>query len=415
MPQWIKCTTPGVRYRLHPTRKHGIGYDRYYTIRYRVAGKEKSEGLGWASDGWSERKVAAILSELKTNYVKGEGPLTLSEKRELQRQARLEEKKKEEREKRKLEMEEKTKFSSVYSQYCEIHSDKKSLKNERILCEKWILPSIGHKKIDEIVLLDLERIRKKMEKCGKAPRTIQYIKSIIRQTYNFAISHNLYVGGVPTKDFLKNKKFDNARNRYLTVEEARTLLAELQKHSLTVYRMALLSLNTGMRYGEIALLRWQHIDIEGRKLIVLDPKNKESRMVFLTVEVVKMFESMEKGSPDAIVFPARYSRKINSSQPPTIQKSISNVFDRTVCHLGLNKGITDRRMRVVFHSLRHTAASWLVNSGVSLPVIGKILGHKSLKMTERYAHVGDSSVKNAMEVLNKKQKSHKNQSVPRVH
>ena len=99
---------------------------------------------------------------------------------------------------------------------------------------------------------------------------------------------------------------------------------------------------------------------------------------------------------------------------PRIQESVSNVFDKVVRDLGLNEGIVDRRMRVVFHSLRHTAASWLVNSGVGLPVIGKVLGHKSLKMTERYSHVSDDSVRNAMVLLDQKQNEYKKQAVVKL-
>jgi integrase len=277
------------------------------------------------------------------------------------------------------------------------------LKNESSLFEKWIEPVIGEKRLDEVVPLDLERIRERMEKAGKAPRTIQYVKSIARQVYTFAMAHSLYSGDIPTRLFLKNKKFDNARKRYLTPEEARLLLNELQKHSPILYRMSLLSLNTAMRFGEIASLRWQHINLNNREILVVDPKNSETRPVFMTEEVERLFQSMEKGAPNNLVFPSRQRRKANGDALPRIQESVSNVFDKVVSNIGLNEGITDRRMRVVFHSLRHTAASWLVNSGVGLPVIGKVLGHKSLKMTGRYSHVNDDSVRNAMGLLDQKQ------------
>lgn len=403
MSKWIKSNTTGIRYRLHDTRKHGVGFDRYFTIRYKVGGKEKSEGLGWASEGWSEKKAAAVLSELKANATIGTGPRTLSEKRELQAQSDAEKAERDREEAARQEFEYKTKLSAVYSQYCNIHSDKKSLRDEKCLYDKWINPAIGEKRLDEIVLLDLERIRKRMEKAEKAPRTIQYVKSIVRQIYTFATAHSLYSGDIPTGLFLKNKKFDNARKRYLTPDEARLLLNELQKHSVTLYRMALLSLNTAMRFGEIASLRWQHINLENREILVVDPKNSETRSVFMTEEVERLFLSMAKGAPNDLVLPSRHKRNSEGDALPRIQDSVSNVFDKVVRDLGLNDGVTDRRMRVVFHSLRHTAASWLVNSGVGLPVIGKVLGHKSLKMTERYSHVSDNSVRSAMELLDQKQ------------
>ncbi len=81
----------------------------------------------------------------------------------------------------------------------------------------------------------------------------------------------------------------------------------------------------------------------------------------------------------------------------------SDTFARAVDALGLNEGITDRRMKLVFHSLRHSCASWLVNAGVELPIIAKILGHKTLAMTMRYSHVNDQSVRNAMSILDEQQ------------
>ena len=60
--KWIKTTFPGVRYKRHPTRKHGVNWDQYFTIRHKVPGKDeegleiikdKEEGLGWASEGWT--------------------------------------------------------------------------------------------------------------------------------------------------------------------------------------------------------------------------------------------------------------------------------------------------------------------------------------------------------------------------
>lgn len=126
----------------------------------------------------------------------------------------------------------------------------------------------------------------------------------------------------------------------------------------------------------------------------MDPKNSENRMVFMTDAIFEMFEGLEKEKPDKLVFPSRVGG---------IQSDASHSFHRSVDELGLNDGIDDRRLKVVFHTLRHTAASWLVNQGITLPVIAKILGHKTLQMTERYSHVNDESVKKAMATFDQQQ------------
>src|SRR3990170_119184 len=81
--KWIKTSFTGVRYRKHPTRKHGVKMDQYFTIRYKLQGKDKEEGLGWASEGWTEKKAYGHLSALKENIKTGAGPQTLAEKREV--------------------------------------------------------------------------------------------------------------------------------------------------------------------------------------------------------------------------------------------------------------------------------------------------------------------------------------------
>jgi site-specific recombinase XerD len=70
---------------------------------------------------------------------------------------------------------------------------------------------------------------------------------------------------------------------------------------------------------------------------------------------------------------------------------ISSAFSKAVDAIGLNAGITDSRMKVVFHSLRHTYASWLVEKGVDLYTVKELIGHSSLSMTERYSHVGENA------------------------
>ena len=89
--KWQNAGFSGVRYRKHPTRKHGVKFDHYFAIYYQLNGKRKEEGIGWASKGWTAKEAFGLISELQNNQKKGKGPQTLAEKRELEQNRRQEE------------------------------------------------------------------------------------------------------------------------------------------------------------------------------------------------------------------------------------------------------------------------------------------------------------------------------------
>ena len=131
----------------------------------------------------------------------------------------------------------------------------------------------------------------------------------------------------------------------------------------------------------------------------------------MTDEVKAMFESLEPGSPDSLVFADRNGQEIGK---------VSNAFDRAVRELGLNNGITDPLNKFTFHCLRHTFASWLVQNGVDLYTVKELLGHSTLTMTERYSHLAKDTLKNAIKKLEEslktaaKEKETKLQAVERT-
>ena len=110
----------------------------------------------------------------------------------------------------------------------------------------------------------------------------------------------------------------------------------------------------------------------------------------VSANVKAIFEEKEPGSPNQLVFKDTKGGKI---------KRISNAFGKTVEELGLNAGVEDRRMKVTFHSLRHTYASWLVQNGEDLYTVKKLLGHSTITMTERYSHLGADTLRKAVKKL----------------
>ncbi len=107
----------------------------------------------------------------------------------------------------------------------------------------------------------------------------------------------------------------------------------------------------------------------------------------MTSAVKECLENKTPGDPEELVFKGAKGSKITA---------ISRTFEKTVKDLGLNKGIKDRRMKVVFHTLRHTYASWMVQSGVDLYKVKELLGHSTISQTERYAHLSKDSLREAV-------------------
>jgi len=394
MASWIKSKHPGIRYREHDTRRHGAGNkpDRYYTIFYKLDGKMVEEAVGWASQGMTEKKAVGILAELQENHRRSIGPRTLKEKKALSTAERQEQE-----ERAKQEAINNLPFSAIFTDYFLPHikanrRDLESWKRDEGLFRLWISPAIGYKPLKDIAPFDLEKIKSAMSKAGKAPRSIVYALAVVRQVFNHAEANDLYNGKNPAGPAGKVKRpiTDNRRTRHLSRQEAADLLAELATRSKDVHDMALLSLHTGMRAGNVFALTWADIDLAGGVLLLMNTKGNKIRPTFMTEAVKAMLQSRTKTGPADLVFPARKDNKI---------KQISDTFNRAVNKLKLNEGITDRRQKVTFHTLRHTFASWSIESGTDIYHVKELLGHSDLKLTARYAHIGENSLRSAVQRL----------------
>ena len=155
---------------------------------------------------------------------------------------------------------------------------------------------------------------------------------------------------------------------------------------MAVRNMTLLSLQCGLRAGEVFSLTWGDVDLSHGLITLRATKTGRDRTINMTNEVLSMFKSLPQGQYGELIFPNTKGKK---------RKEMSNTFQRTVDEMGLNDGVTDLKQKLTFHSCRHTCASWLVMSGVSLFTVQKILGHSTISMTERYAHLAPKEFKEA--------------------
>jgi len=351
----------GVYYTESTTRRWRERPDRIYWVSFRdsVSGKLRWERCGWASEGWTPESAQKRRHELLEEDRAGDYKPKSQRRSEQVLFSQL--------------MEEK------YLPWAD--STKKRPRDDRSRYAKWLKPYLGKKTLKEISPLDLEKIKKQMRDQGMADATIRHVLCIVRHGFNKAIEWNLWDGSNPCSR-VRFPRINNARERFLSPEEASQLLTELHRRSPLVASMAILSLYGGLRLGEIFNLRWKDVDRVNRIIQILDSKSGEARPAFITAPIESVLEELVPGEPEDYLFKSRKGTKISG---------LSKSFDRAVEVLGLNAGITDRRQRVTFHTLRHTFASWGVMSGAPIYVMSKCLGHKTASMTERYAHLAPES------------------------
>ncbi|MCX5829292.1 MAG: site-specific integrase [Deltaproteobacteria bacterium] len=393
MTDWKSTKFKGVRYREHPTRKRGINSDKYFAIRYQRDGKRTEEGLGWASEidpkdqkHWTAEKAALVLADLK-GAAKGleAGPTRLAERRAIA-QAKKEAS---DAEMKRLELENVTFgqfFEKTYQPISERSKKPETTRKEKEHFENWIKPIIGNKPLKDVKPFAIEQIKKNVLDAKKSPRTLEYILATIRQIWNLARRDGYVQEDSPTKN-VKIPRIDNRRQRFLSPNEAKKLLEHLEVRDEKVYRMATVSLFAGLRAGEIFGLKWGHIDTERGIIHVVDPKGVKNRVAYMPAKLKEIFNRKpEVSQHDGFVFPGKDGNKIEDTP---------RSFFAAVKALGFNKGMPDSRMRVCFHTLRHTFASWHVAAGTDLYTLKELLGHSVMAMTERYAHLGMNAMQNA--------------------
>lgn len=389
----IKTQYTGVRYREHKTRKHNGKPDRYFTIFYKLNGKTKEEGLGWSSEGWTAQKASLIRAELKKAQATGEGAVTLKEKRTI-----AEEKKKAAAEKKAREERERLTLNEAAKKYIEwAKNNKRSWKDDETRLRLHVSPLLGNLPLSKIGIPEAEKLKSKCQKKGLAPATVIQCLAVLRAVCNFCLRNGLYTGTNPVKG-MKLPKLNNKRLRFLARQEADDLLELALKDDPELYDICLLCLYTGIRSGEMAALRWQDIDFEHGIITIMDGKNGESRQAFMTNSLRDMLERRRKAAPNvckqttsqSLIFPTPDGK---------VRQRVSKQFKKIVDKLGLNDGIDDPRQRVYFHTLRHTFASWLALNGETLLTIKELMGHKTIAMTMRYAHLIPDQKRKAVERL----------------
>lgn len=228
-----------------------------------------------------------------------------------------------------------------------------------------------------------------------SPSSINHRRQLLHHAFKFAIREWEWTSHNPV-DRISREKVDNARDRWLTLEEERRLLdncviyvtgpKNVQEPRYWLRELVTFALNTGMRQDEILSLRWPEVDLFRRTATVIKSKNGEKRTIPLNKRALELLKGKTKVRDIRcnLVFPNEVGRKMDNRN---VLRGFYNALDRAE--------IEDFR----FHDLRHTFATRLAQAGVDIYKIARILGHKDIKMTQRYAHHYPESLRDAVEVL----------------
>lgn len=392
--KWIKSKFQGVRYREHPTRKHGVGADRYYTIFYKLNGKMIQEALGWASvsweeeingkknrANWTEKRASLVLAELQKNHSLGVGPNTLKEKRQQQANAAA------------LQKAESLTVLEFWEQDY-LHTLKARIKStswqkEVSHFENRIKPLIGNKPLKTITPEDMEEMVEIMRSEKLAPRTQQYAIGTFFRIWKHAAKRKLVKSGENPASGIHVGKINNIRLRVLEPNELNAILEYLIAHDQTVHDITLFCAYTGCRFSEAARLTWQYIDFKENTVLFAETKNGESRELDLAPQLISMLKQRVPGKTGEYVF---------TKKDGSVYKEPPSGFKTAADNLSLNKD-RDPRDKVTFHSLRHTAATIAARNGTSVKDMQYIFGWKTPLMVFRYVKADRKARKQTMNGL----------------
>lgn len=173
---------------------------------------------------------------------------------------------------------------------------------------------------------------------------------------------------------------NNRRLRYLEKEECQTLINACSLHLKPI---VITALNTGMRRGEILSLEWEkNIDLKHGFILLDVTKNGERREIPINQTLRETLQRIPRRLDSPYVFTNGEGNRFKE-----VKRSFKSVLRRA--------GINDFR----FHDLRHCFASHLVMAGIDITTVKELLGHKSLTMTLRYAHLAPSHKVKAVDIL----------------
>lgn len=280
----------------------------------------------------------------------------------------------------------KKKAIPLYSELAQQHlthaaSYQRSYDSTRRIIEGHVIPRFGQFRLDEIKQQDVTAWLTEKRQSGYAEASITKLRSVMSRSFELARQWGLF--DVNPVKYVPRVKFNNARERYLTSDEANALrlACECSANPQLKHIVGLLLL-TGARKSELLKAKWSDIDLERRTWTLNMTKNGRGRHVPLSQAAMEIIGQLPKYPDCPWLLP----------NPQTLLPftDIKRSFMEARKLAGLND--------VHIHDLRHSYASALAGSGVDLYTVGKLLGHVNVASTARYAHLANDTLMAAAEV-----------------
>jgi integrase len=245
-----------------------------------------------------------------------------------------------------------------------------------------LLPRWGKLRLNEIRSQDVALWLGEKADEGLAPATVEKIRVVLSRSFELAAQWSMSgtetnpVRGVP------RRRFSNARERYLTAAEAARLLkaadASLNPQLKHIVRLLLL---TGARVSELLHAEWRHADLERQAWLIPQSKTGKSRHVPLSRAAMDVIEQLPRfhGCPYLVPNPETRLPYVSLKHSWQTAREQAGLYDLRI------------------HDLRHSAASFMINAGIDLYAVGKVLGHADHKSTMRYSHLANETLLAAVE------------------
>lgn len=228
---------------------------------------------------------------------------------------------------------------------------------------------------------------------GNAPATINRLLASIKHMITKAVEWEMVEEEALRRvRRVKLLEENNRRLRYLSKEECEALINVSSNHLRPIIIMAL---NTGMRRGEILNLQWTNVDLKHGFILLDKTKNGDRREIPINETLRRTLKTLPRRLDVSYLFYNENTVKDDKTSEDTVQVKpygdIGTAFTKACKKAGVND--------FHFHDLRHTFASHLIMAGVDITTVKELLGHKTLTMTLRYAHLAPSHKVKAVDLL----------------